>query len=99
MEYIQLYAKDADGDVGMDEIVDEENAEGADFSDDSSNVSFSAKPSFYRNIDNNIEATASNIDRNHMENLNLTSNDYRERLITQDSEVESNTSFSKMNPK
>ena len=82
----------------MDEIVDEENAEDAAFIDDSSNVCFSAKPSFYREIDINIEATASNIDRNHMEHLNFTCNNYREWLISPDSEVQNYTSFSEMNP-
>ena len=80
MEYLQLYAKDADEDMELEETVNEENAEEADFIDDSSSVCFSADPSFYSQVDN-IEDVAANVDKEHVENLRLTSEDYKEWLI------------------
>ena len=71
MDYLQLYAEDVDGDgdLEMNETVDEENKQDQDFIDDSSSVSFSDEASFYRGIDNSIETAASNVDKNHSKNL------------------------------
>ena len=91
-----LFAEDADGDgdLEMDETVDEENTQDQDFIDDISNVSFSDDPSFYRGVDNSIETAASIVDKNHIKNLNLTADDYREWLINPDAQVENYTPFS-----
>ena len=98
MDYLQLYAEDADGDgdLEMDETVDEENTQDQDFIDDS--VSFFDEPSFYRGIDNSIETAASNVDKNHIKNLNLTVDDYREWLINPNTQVENHTPCSLTNP-
>ena len=50
IDYLQLYAEDADddGDLEMDETVDEENVQDRDFIDD--RVFFSDEPSFYRGL-------------------------------------------------
>ena len=100
MDYLQLYAKDVDGDgdLEMDETVDEENAQDQDFIDDSSNIFFSDDPSFYREVDNSIETAASNVNKNHIKNLNLTAGDYRKWLINSDVQVESYTPCSVRNP-
>ena len=80
MDYLQLYAEyaDRDGDLEMDETFDEENTQDRDSIDDGSNVSFFDEQSFYREIDNSIKTAASNVDKSHINNLNLTADDYRE---------------------
>ena len=100
MDYLKLYAEDVDGDgdLEMDETVDEENAQDQDFIDDSSNIFFSDDPSFYREVDNSIETAASNVNKNHIKNLNLTAGNYRKWLINSDVQVESYTPFSLRNP-
>ena len=82
----------------MDERVDEKNAQDQDCIDDSSNVFFSDDPFFYREFDNSIETAASNVDKNHVKNLNLTADDYCKWLINRNAQVENYTPCSLINP-